>query len=149
MKLFNLFKRKNQKTDETSKQSTEDPIDLSLNSATSSHINGLYLMRTMSILDGREMYAVKIGQSGDISKRMGMYRTHTPFTVLGGIVQVPHKLTTHYEELCHIRLHKYALPNAYRCGEWEIVSKENYEKLCEMCDTDDGFRQFVNETVAV
>lgn len=127
----------------------EEPIDLSLNASTSSHVNGLYFMRTMSIIDGREVYAVKIGQSGDIGRRMGMYRTHTPFTILGGIVEVPHKLTSHYEDACHIRLHHYALPNAYCSGEWEIVSKENYDKLCKMCDTDEAFRQFVNETVAV
>ena len=147
MGWFNFFKRK--KPIETQQEEPQEPIDLSLNAATSSHINGLYFMRTMSIIDGREVYAVKIGQSGDISKRMSMYRTHTPFTILGGIVEVPHKLTTQYEEACHIYLHHFALPNAYCSGEWEIVSKENYEKLCEMCDTDDGFKNFVNMVIAL
>lgn len=147
MKIFNLFRRKSK--EEPKQEESQEPIDLSLNAATTSHINGLYFMRTMSIIDGREVYAVKIGQSGDISKRMGMYRTHTPFTILGGIVEVPHRLTTQYEDACHIYLHHYALPNAYCCGEWEIVSKESYEILCKMCDTDDAFKEFVNMVIAL
>jgi len=152
MKLFNLFKRKPK---EESKQfvlvqEEEDttPINLSNNVSTSNHICGLYFMHTMSIIDGREIYAVKIGQSSDIGKRMYTYRTHTPFAILGGMCEVRHALLSGYEEVCHLKLHQYALPNAYCSGEWEIVSKEDYNMLCSRCDTDVGFKKMVNEWVA-
>jgi hypothetical protein len=152
MKLFNLFRR-NKKVESTQLITVDvpqdnTPIDMSINVKTSNHICGLYFMRTMSVIDGREIYAVKIGRSEDIGKRMYMYRTHTPFAILGGICEVRKELLATYEEICHIRLHQYARPNAYCCGEWEIVSKEDYEKLCLMCDTDVGFRKMVNEWVA-
>lgn len=153
MNLFNLFKRKKPKQEESTAiiiadPIPEEPIDLSSNVKTSNHICGLYFMRTMSVVDGREIYAVKIGKSEDIGKRMYMYRTHTPFAVLGGICEVRRELLATYEDICHIRLHQYAMPKAYCCGEWEIVSKEDYEMLCLHCDSDVGFRKTVNEWVA-
>ena len=152
MRFFNLFKRKQTKKEckeiITVEKPPEKPIDLSGNVKTSNHICGLYFMRTMSVVDGREIYAVKIGRSEDIGKRMYMYRTHTPFAIMGGICEVRHNLLYEYEEICHLKLHQYAMPNAYCCGEWEIVSKENYEKLSLLCDTDVGFRKMVNEWVA-
>lgn len=143
MKWSDLFKRK----DKSKPQENTEPIDFSLNASTTSHICGLYFMRTMSVMDGREVYAVKVGQSGDISKRMSMYRTHTPFAVLGGICEIKHSMLAHSEEACHMYLHRYALPQAYCSGEWEIVSKENYELLCSQCDTDEGFKEFVGRAL--
>ena len=151
MKLFDLFKRKKpqeQKEIIVVEQPPNEPIDLSYNVKTSDHICGLYFMRTMSIIDGREIYAVKIGRSEDIGKRMYMYRTHTPFAILGGVCEVRRNLVSAYEDICHLKLHQYAMPNAYCCGEWEIVSKEDYEMLSLRCDTDVGFRKMVNEWVA-
>lgn len=152
MKLFDLFRKKKatESTQFVMVDTPQDntPLDMSLNVKTSNHICGLYFMRTMSVIDGREIYAVKIGKSEDIGKRMYMYRTHTPFAILGGICEVRRELLATYEEICHIRLHQYALPNAYCSGEWEIVSKEDYDKLCLWCDSDVGFRKMVNEWVA-
>lgn len=152
MRLFNLFhhKPKEEPKDFILIEQPQDntPIDLSNNVDTSNHICGLYFMHTMSIIDGREVYAVKIGKSGDIGKRMYTYRTHTPFAILGGICEVRQALLDTYEDICHVRLHEYAKPNAYCCGEWEIVSKENYEMLCHKCDSDVGFRKMINEWVA-
>lgn len=152
MKLFDLFKKK--KAQEEPKEiivvekKPEEPINLSGYVKTSDHICGLYFMRTMSVIDGREIYAVKIGKSEDIGKRMYMYRTHTPFAIMGGVCEVRRNLLSAYEEVCHLKLHQYALPNAYCNGEWEIVSKEDYEKLSLHCDSDVGFRKMVNEWVA-
>lgn len=152
MRFFERFKKK--KPQQESKelivieQPPEEPIDLSGNVKTSDHICGLYFMRTMSIVDGKEIYAVKIGKSEDIGKRMYMYRTHTPFAILGGVCEVRKSLLSAYEEICHLRLHQYALPHAYCCGEWEIVSKEDYDMLCLRCDSDVGFRKIVNDWVA-
>lgn len=153
MKLFELFKRKPKKEETTQfvlipEEEDTTPIDLSANVDTSNHICGLYFMYTMSIIDGREIYAVKIGKSNDIGKRMYTYRTHTPFAILGGICEVHHSLLSRYEDICHIRIHQYALPNAYCSGEWEIVSKEDYNMLCSRCNTNVGFRKMVNEWVA-
>ena len=156
MKLFDLFKKKKweePKQEEPKEiiiveQPPQEPIDLSNNVKTSDHICGLYFMRTMSIVDGREIYAVKIGRSEDIGKRMYMYRTHTPFAILGGVCEVRRPLLSTYEDICHIRLHQYALPHAYCSGEWEIVSKEDYDMLSLRCDTDVGFRKMVNDWVA-
>lgn len=151
MKLFDLFKRKPKEEPKQFIMVTQEPperIDLSKNVSTSNHICGLYFMKTMSIVDGREIYAVKVGKSEDIGKRMYMYRTHTPFAILGGMCEVRRELLSTYEDICHLRLHQYALPNAYCNGEWEIVSKENYDELSLRCDTDVGFRKMVNEWVA-
>lgn len=153
MKWFKFFNRKKPQQEEPKElivieQPLEEPIDLSNNVKTSNHICGLYFMRTMSVVDGREIYAVKIGKSEDIGKRMYMYRSHTPFAVLGGICEVRRELLATYEDICHIRLHQYAMPKAYCSGEWEIVSKENYDMLCLRCDTDVGFKKMVNEWVA-
>ena len=152
MKLFELFRKKPVKEEPKEiivvEQLLEEPIDLSENVKTSNHICGLYFMYTTSVIDGREMYAVKIGRSEDIGKRMYMYRTHTPFAILGGICEVRRELLSTYEEICHLRLHQYAMPNAYCSGEWEIVNKENFVKLCTLCDNDVGFRKMINEWVA-
>ena len=151
MKLFDLFKRKPKEEPKQFvmvPQEPEEPIDLSTNVSTSNHICGLYFMHTMSVIDGREIYAVKIGKSSDIGKRMYMYRTHTPFAILGGICEVRSNLLDGYEDICHLKLHQYALPNAYCSGEWEIVSKEDYNMLCLHCDNDVGFKKMINEWVA-
>lgn len=152
MKLFNLFKRKPKEEPKelivVEQPQDTTPIDFTSNVKTSNHICGLYFMKTMTVVDGKEVYAVKIGRSEDIGKRMYMYRTHTPFAILGGMCEVRHSLLSTYEEICHIKLHQYAQPQMYCAGEWEIVSKEDYENLCRMCDTDVGFRKMVNEWVA-
>ena len=151
MKLFNRFRKKKQEEPKeliVVQQSEPEPTNLSGNVNTSAHICGLYFMRTMSIIDGREIYAVKIGRSEDIGKRMYLYRTHTPFAILGGMCEVRRELLSTYEEICHIKLHQYALPKAYCSGEWEIVSKETYDELCLKCDNDIGFKKMVNEWVA-
>ena len=152
MKLFDLFKKKpkEESKDFVIVEQEEDltPHDFSSNVKTSDHICGLYFMKTMTMVDGKEVYAVKIGRSEDIGKRMYMYRTHTPFAMLGGVCEVRRGLLATYEDICHLRLHQYAIPNMYCAGEWEIVSKENYEKLCLLGDTDVGFRKMVNDWVA-
>lgn len=151
MKLFDRFRKKKQEEPKeliVVQQLEPEPINLSGNVNTSAHICGLYFMRTMSIIDGREMYAVKIGRSEDIGKRMYLYRTHTPFAILGGMCEVRRELLSTYEEICHIKLHQYALPKAYCSGEWEIVSKETYDELCLKCDNDIGFKKMVNEWMA-
>jgi len=152
MKLFGWLKRKPKDEQKdfilVEPQDELEPRDFSSNVKTSDHICGLYFMKTMTIVDGKEVYAVKIGRSEDIGKRMYMYRTHTPFAILGGVCEVRRQLLSTYEDICHIKLHQYALPQMYCAGEWEIVSKENYEELCRLCDTDVGFRKMVNEWVA-
>jgi len=153
MKLFGWLKRKPKEEPKDfilveSKEEELEPHDFSSNVKTSDHICGLYFMKTITIVDGKEVYAVKIGRSEDIGKRMYMYRTHTPFAILGGVCEVRRQLLSTYEDICHIRLHQYALPQMYCAGEWEIVSKESYEELCRLCDTDVGFRKMVNEWVA-
>ena len=154
MKLFKWWKRKVEIEEPKElivvEQSQEDttPRYFSENVRTSDHICGLYFMKTITVVDGKEVYAVKIGKSEDIGKRMYMYRTHTPFAILGGVCEVRRQLLNTYEEICHIRLHEYALPHMYCSGEWEIISKENYEELCRWCDSDVGFRKKVNEWVA-
>lgn len=145
MKWLERFKKHKKQKKET--QVPSERIDLSNNVDTSNHISGLYFMRTMSIVNGQEIYAVKIGKSSDVGKRMYMYRTHTPFAILGGMCEVKYSLLNAYEDACHIYLHRYAMPNIYCSGEWEIVNKENYEELCKMCDTNDGFAQFVGKAL--
>lgn len=150
IKFFERFRKSKEEPKQFIMVEQEPPehIDLSKNVSTSNHICGLYFMKTMSIIDGREIYAVKVGKSEDIGKRMYMYRTHTPFAILGGMCEVRRELLSTYEDICHLRLHQYALPNAYCNGEWEIVSKESYDELSLRCDTDVGFRKMVNEWVA-
>jgi hypothetical protein len=150
MKFSNFFKRRKQEIKNESFIIEEEPkqINLSEKVDTSIHISGLYFMHTMSIIDGRAIYAVKIGQSSDIGRRMYTYRTHTPFCMLGGVCEVRSALVDEYENICHIKLHNYALPNIICSGEWEIVSEENYKMLCERCISNDGFRQLINEWVA-
>lgn len=152
MKLFDRFRKKPKEEPKelivVEQEEDLTPRDFSSNVKTSDHICGLYFMTTMTMVDGKEVYAVKIGRSEDIGKRMYMYRTHTPFAVLGGVCEVRRNLLSAYEEICHLRLHQYAIPHMYCAGEWEIVSKEDYEELCRWCNTDVGFRKKVNEWVA-
>lgn len=153
MKLFERFRKKPKEEPKeliVIEQPKEElpPQDFSSNVKTSDHICGLYFMKTMTMVDEKEVYAVKIGRSEDIGKRMYMYRTHTPFAILGGVCEVRHNLLAAYEEICHLKLHQYAIPNMYCAGEWEIIGKEDYEELCRLCDTDVGFRKVVNDWVA-
>lgn len=146
MKLFSWFKRK--KPEETVVLSEEENhVNLSTNVDTSNHICGIYFMYTNSIIDGRKMYAVKVGQSSDIGKRMYMYRTHTPFDILGGMYEVPYNACGAYEFRCQQKLHDYAIPYATCSGEWEIVSEETYNMLREQCGTSEKFKEWVENII--
>ena len=142
MKLFGWFKRN--KVEEPIVAVQEDEyVDLSNNVDTGNHISGIYFMYTNSIIDGRKLYAVKVGQSSDIGKRMYMYRTHTPFDILGGMYEVSHRNLNAYEFRCQQKLHDYAVPYATCSGEWEIVSEETYNMLREQCGTSEKFKEWV------
>lgn len=146
MKLLSWFMRK--KPEEAVVLSEEEKhVNLSTNVDTSNHIGGIYFMYTNSIIDGRKMYAVKVGQSADIGKRMYMYRTHTPFDILGGMYEVSYANRDAYEFRCQQKLHDYAIPHATCSGEWEIVSEETYNMLREQCGTSEKFKEWVESVV--
>lgn len=142
MKLFDWFRRKKPEEEQTIIQENEH-VNLSNNVDTSNHISGIYFMYTNSIIDGKKLYAVKVGQSADIGKRMYMYRTHTPFDILGGMYEVPNHKRDHYEFRCQQKLHDYAVPHATCSGEWEIISEETYNMLREQCGTSEKFKEWV------
>ena len=142
MKLFGWFK-KNKVEEPVVAVQEDEYVDLSSNVGTGNHISGIYFMYTNSIIDGRKLYAVKIGQSLDIGKRMYMYRTHTPFDILGGMYEVSWRDLNAYEFRCQQKLHDYAVPYATCSGEWEIVSEETYNMLREQCGTSEKFKDWV------
>ena len=141
MKLFDWFTKRRAK--EVVVEKEDEYVDLSKNVNTGNHVCGIYFMYTNSIIGGRKMYAVKVGQSTDIGKRMYMYRTHTPFDILGGMYEVPRKELDTYEFRCQQKLHDYAIPYATCSGEWEIVSEEAYNMLREQCSTSERFKEWI------
>ena len=146
MKLFSWFTKKKVKEVEVIEKEDEY-VNLSKNVDTGNHVSGIYFMYTNSIIDGRKMYAVKVGQSADIGKRMYMYRTHTPFDILGGMYEVPYNKRNLYEFQCQQKLHDYAIPYATCSGEWEIVNEETYNMLREQCGTSEKFKEWVENII--
>lgn len=117
---------------------------------TSEHFSGLYFIHQIGIINDEKCYAVKVGQSDDVGKRMGVYKSHTPFAI--------HSIETletncciadrcQMELNCNRFLNKFARTNIKADGEWTIVTEEDYDMLCEMFANEEVFSMIAEERV--
>ena len=109
---------------------------------TEEHFSGLYFIHQIGEVNGEVCFAVKVGQSEDIGKRMAQYKSHTPFAKHG-----METLETTcccadrcaMELNCNRYLNMFAREDIKADGEWTIVSTEDYEMLCGMFADEDIF----------
>lgn len=102
---------------------------------TTEHCSGLYFIHQIGEVNNEICYAVKVGQSEDIGKRMALYKTHTPFAIHGMEtleVEGGTEKRCEMELNCNRYLNQFSREDVKADGEWTIVSEEDYTILCDM-----------------
>jgi len=115
---------------------------------TSEHFSGLYFIHQIGRINGEICYAVKVGQSDDIGKRMSVYKTHSPFSehsmeTLETSCCVSERCAM--ELNCNRYLNKFTRQDVRADGEWTIVTEEDYDMLCDMFSNEDIFSLIATE----
>lgn len=109
---------------------------------TSEHFGGLYFIHQIGEVNGEICYAVKVGQTDDVGKRMSQYKTHTPFAKHGMETLETDCCVADrcaMELNCNRFLNQFARKDITADGEWTIVNKSDYDLLCEMFTSEDVF----------
>lgn len=109
---------------------------------TSEHFSGLYFIHQIGEVNGERCFAVKVGQSDDVGKRMAQYKSHTPFAKHGMETLETNCCTADrcaMELRCNRYLNRFARRDITADGEWTIVSETDYDLLCEMFANEDVF----------
>ena len=114
---------------------------------TSEHFGGLYFIYQIGMVNDELCYAVKVGQSDDIGKRMAQYKSHTPFVAHGMETLKTNCCVSDrcaMELNCNRYLNQFGRKDVKADGEWTIVREDDYRMLCEMFANEDVFRIIAN-----